>query len=174
MRVACFATLAVVVGACASHESGSDWEPGLSSVLVVPDSSITREIASKAEAACFGKAGRSAIARYFIGSGADARMVEFQPYYPWSALVACASGWALVRLEADPSLQLLSRFSRPRVTLIASNPPGVFDEAAVSAANSWLFAPSERPRTACVVFEWSTKPLFESPEPPTRPDCGSS
>ena len=57
--------------------------------------------------------------------------------YPKDAMLNGVEGWVIAQIEIAADGSVVS------VTVTASDPPGVFDEAAVNALKRWRFKPSE-------------------------------
>jgi protein TonB len=89
--------------------------------------------------------GSNALAAIGGGGGADRSempLVRIQPDYPPRALERGIEGWAVVEFGITPT------GTTKDVTAVSSEPPGVFEQAAVRAVQSWKYNPKVQEGTA--------------------------
>jgi protein TonB len=69
------------------------------------------------------------------GLGSAVLVTRRAPFYPPRAAGSGIEGWVDLELQVDSDGNVLD------VTVIDSDPAGIFEESAVAAAESWRFAP---------------------------------
>ncbi|HAR30772.1 MAG TPA: hypothetical protein DCR65_04560 [Gammaproteobacteria bacterium] len=77
----------------------------------------------------------------FAGCAASERSLELlsgaAPDYPPTARAAGQEGWVRVQYDIDENGRVIAP------TVVAAEPPGVFDEAALATVSAWRFRPAE-------------------------------
>lgn len=76
------------------------------------------------------------------------RLLDVDPLYPEAAKERCISGWVALHFAIEGG-------AARDVTVASAYPPGVFETAALSAVERWLYAGSGSdpvPRGTCAIF----------------------
>jgi TonB family protein len=71
------------------------------------------------------------------GLGSATLVFRYPPNYPAGALRRHIEGWVDLELRVDSAGKVID------VSVVGSQPPGVFEDAAVATARRWRFAPRD-------------------------------